>query len=442
MSKIAEIRMLFEAKIKDGIPNPPGSFDQRDLDRVKSDKYLYRVLEHCENNVQLAVEMLFNLMLWRKTNAVNEITEENVNAEYLRDGLFFPRGRDIDSCILFIMKSKKFVKGQKDMDALKKVIIYWFERLEREEDGKKMTLFFDMDGCGLSNMDVDIIMYMITLLKNYYPNFVNYIIVFELPWILSAGFKIVKGILPARAVEKLRTINKDKLKDLVAPEQALVSWGGKDDYVFKFISEGQTKSQESKLDTDYSPGEMVSLSPSKVLTFKTEKDVISAHLTIKNMEDSIISFKIRTTAPEKYSVKPSSGILTNGSSQTIHINVNSGFLINSVEKDRFLVLCIQVPKANLSQKELSELWKNSGGKADEYRLKCDCHETEKTTVTKDEPDFLNVKLSNLQDSHRIIMQNIKVLKVYQISTMILTFATALLGYFVYTSRNTHSCDAL
>lgn len=59
----------------------------------------------------------------------------------------------------------------------------------REENGKPITLFFDMDGCGLSNMDLEFIKYLIGILKQYYPYFLNYIMIFEMAWILNGKGK-------------------------------------------------------------------------------------------------------------------------------------------------------------------------------------------------------------------------------------------------------------
>ncbi|XP_072946728.1 motile sperm domain-containing protein 2-like [Epargyreus clarus] len=434
MSKLSEIRALFEAKLK----SSSESFDPRDLERVKSDKYLYRVLEHYDNDVQLAVDMLWEIMVWRKTEKINEITEKTVNIEYVREGLFFPRGRDIDSCLIFIMKSKIYVKGQKNVAELKKVIIYWLERLEREEDGKKITVFFDMDGCGLSNMDIDIVMYMVTLFKNYYPNFVNYIIVFQLPWILSAGFKIVKSILPAKAVEKLKTIGKDKLKEIVAPEQALTCWGGKDDYVFEFIPEKQTESTAKKVtfkeNGTHSLGELLSLS-TNIVEFKTDGDEISGEFTIKNMDDSAISFKIRTTSPEKYRVRPSSGLLGIGAMQTVIITVQPGFNVSCVNKDRFLVLALQIPKIDISQTELSELWQSSSkSKVDEYRLKCQSSEKEKNTLNHEsnspETDVA-VTIKKIHNDFEALNNEVSKLRMYQIVTIFLSAIVVLLSILIY-----------
>lgn len=53
----------------------------------------------------------------------------------------------------------------------------------------------------------------------------------------SAAFKIIKGWLPTKAVQKIKFVSKNSLKDFVDADQALQCWGGLDDYSFKFVPE-------------------------------------------------------------------------------------------------------------------------------------------------------------------------------------------------------------
>lgn len=78
-----------------------------------------------------------------------------------------------------------------------------FERIEtillfniyREENYQTISIFFDLAGTGLSNMDIDYTKQLVDTLKYYYPNNLNYIFVFELPWILNGRFvRIVQFI--------------------------------------------------------------------------------------------------------------------------------------------------------------------------------------------------------------------------------------------------------
>lgn len=57
----------------------------------------------------------------------------------------------------------------------------------RMTKGDFISIFFDMEGCGLVNMDMELIKYLIGLFKDYYPFFLNYIIIYEMAWILSGN---------------------------------------------------------------------------------------------------------------------------------------------------------------------------------------------------------------------------------------------------------------
>lgn len=109
----------------------------------------------------------------------------------------------------------------------------------REGNGNQISLFFDMAEAGLSNMDMELTKYLIGLFKSYYPNYLNYIIIFEMAWVLNAAFKIIKSWLPAKAIPKIKFVNKSTLKDFVNANDALKCWGGNNDYIFKFVSEAQ-----------------------------------------------------------------------------------------------------------------------------------------------------------------------------------------------------------
>lgn len=299
-----------------------------------------------------------------------------------------------------------------------------------------------MDGCGLSNMDMELVQYLISLFKQFYPNFLNYIIIFQMPWVLSAAFKIVKSLLPASAIEKLKNVNKDSLKNFVTLDQALTCWGGTDDYVYEFVPENHVTPEHTPKkvtfaqQNDIKPsGEMLKIQPNNLIVFKNENDDITGQFTITNNDPSVISFKIRTTSPEKFRVRPSSGILPVGASQTVMIVVQPGFQLKNVSKDMFLVICMQVPKTDLSQKELAEIWQNSSENKDEYRLKCQfpVKEVKNGNVLDktDKYDSVPIALNKLQMNYEILHKQVERMKMFQFLTLILSVIAVVLGYMVY-----------
>lgn len=125
-----------------------------------NDDWLGRFLEHNENNEQEALHMLWETCAWRQKFGVNgkpltergqillfqleryltifyrycliaDITEESVKRNYLEDGLCFIYGKDKDDKTMFVIRCKLHTKGSKDFSELQKLVVYWFERLER-----------------------------------------------------------------------------------------------------------------------------------------------------------------------------------------------------------------------------------------------------------------------------------------------------------------------
>ena len=86
----------------------------------------------------------------------------------------------------------KHVKGIEKAEDMKKFFVYHLERLTREEGLAQFSIVFDCRNAGLKNMDMEFTQFMINVMKDYYPDPLNYIIVFEMPWVLNAAFKIIK----------------------------------------------------------------------------------------------------------------------------------------------------------------------------------------------------------------------------------------------------------
>lgn len=95
---------------------------------------------------------------------------------------------------------KDHVRGTRDLEDLKKIMVYWIERGFRESNNDKLTLIFDMAETGLRNIEMDYTTYIINTFKNYYPNSLNWILVYEMPWIMNGKHAWQK---PAKAFAKL-----------------------------------------------------------------------------------------------------------------------------------------------------------------------------------------------------------------------------------------------
>lgn len=135
------------------------------------------------------------------------------------------------------------------------------------------------------------------------------------------------------------------------------------------------------------------LDPSNELRFKGPfRDYVTVSLTIKNPTERRIAFKIKTTAPKRYCVKPNSGILE--PSQTMKVNVllqPFEYDPNEKSKHKFMVqyLYLNDSESNLGVNDLLNLWKDlPANRLLDLKLKCifDFNEGEQTQPTS-EPEL-------------------------------------------------------
>jgi hypothetical protein len=96
----------------------------------------------------------------------------------------------------FVVKIHK--KDQFPHDQVCKFIAYHFEKSYKFDWFHQIILLFDMADAGLSNLDMDMIKFTITCLKVYYPGLIDYMLIFQMPFIFNGklkNFKIVSIFL-------------------------------------------------------------------------------------------------------------------------------------------------------------------------------------------------------------------------------------------------------
>uniref|UniRef100_A0A1B0CKR3 Putative phosphatidylinositol transfer protein pdr16 n=1 Tax=Lutzomyia longipalpis TaxID=7200 RepID=A0A1B0CKR3_LUTLO len=379
--QIEELRRLFLEKVaKDG-HQIDGGFHPADIERIQNrEKWLRLFIEYNDLDLKKALTQLWDTCEWRKNFGTNDLEASQLRQEYLHEGFMFPKNRDINGKRLLIFRSKLYVRGTKDMDDVKRLLVYWVERvMYREEDLDQISVFFDLKDSGLSNMDMEYTRYIINLFKYYYPNSLNYIIIFEMPWILNstlqmnatfcATFKIIKTLLPAKAVVRMKFVNGKTLHEFVDESNMLDIWGGNECYTYEFLEEETpTKSinnnvsttgrkvhfaklspTESSMSDQHSPGftmekgtvgeEMLRVVQDTLVFNKVGTDY-SGSVEIINIDLKPITYKVKTTAPDKFRVRPSSGVLAPGSTTTVNVVLVPGCQLTTLSREKFLVMCM------------------------------------------------------------------------------------------------------
>jgi len=390
------------------------------LQRIKSDdayvsKFFKHTFDHPGPQVEAAAKMIMNTLKWRKEFGAGLITEADFPPSMLERASLFSHNRDKDGKKLLIFSVGKHFKGMEKMEDMKKFFVYFLERLNREERGDQITVMFDCKGAGLKNMDMEFVQFLIGCMKEYYPDPLNYILVFEMPWVLNAAFKIIKAWLPPAAVKKIKFLTKSNMGEYVTEENRLEEWGGSDPWQYQWEHEGvengakevafedardeirkktvtfanpspamvQSASQDSLGSalsqssggptTNGGQLDILRLSPGQEVVFSaTPAGDLAGKIQIQNISTKIVGYKIKTTSPEKYRVRPSTGSLSPGLAATVEIHVSGGqatTVPSSLVRDKFLITAVFLESSELAQQQLADALKTS--KPDgQYRLRC------------------------------------------------------------------------
>lgn len=119
-------------------------------------------------------------------------------------------------------------------------------------------------------------------------------------------------------------------------------------------------------------GTLLSINPENHLTFRGPfSEVVTSVLTLTNVTAEKVCFKVKTTAPRRYCVRPNSGMI--GGGETVEVSIMlQPFQYDPNEKNnhKFMVQSMVLDPAKESL-PLEDIWKNAEpGSVVDKKLKC------------------------------------------------------------------------
>jgi len=131
-------------------------------------------------------------------------------------------------------------------------------------------------------------------------------------------------------------------------------------------------------------GDHLNITPSDSLEFVVmdfQKETLDI-INLKNVTEDVVTYKVKTTAPEKYRVRPSTGLIQPGAAVDVNVYLPPG--MHSTNRDKFLIMSLVVADSESERgiNELNELWK-SASKDDivEHRIRCVLIDQSQSTYT-------------------------------------------------------------
>uniref|UniRef100_A0A9J7Z907 Motile sperm domain containing 2 n=1 Tax=Cyprinus carpio carpio TaxID=630221 RepID=A0A9J7Z907_CYPCA len=503
--KIEETRQRFKSEY---VGESQDKYDSRDVERLfKEDALVEGYLTWRQFVVEDTLKMIDESLQWRKEFTLNDLTESSIPRWMFESGAVFLHGYDKEGNKLFWFRVKLHIKDAKTILDKKRYVAFWLERYAKREPGMPLTVVFDMSESGLSNIDMDFVKYIINCFKVYYPKFLSKMIMYEMPWIMNAAWKIVKTWLGPEAISKLKFVTKSDIQTYVGPEHLPPHMGGTDQFKYSYpplpdddfqspicengpiVSEDESdikdieseskETLESSFNSEQSlkpkkvnfledsqksedldrgepgrlrgarkptttfKGTLLDISPSEELRFGAKESERKCLIILNNVTKNHVAFKVRTTAPEKYRVKPSNSSCEPGASVDIVVSLHGGF--QASPQDRFLVMAAEMESsAGAGVSELALFWKEvSKAKVMEHRLRCHLLESPKSILSNlsESPSATSNEHQDLQSTlMRVLATNSRLEQkldscvwTQKVLVLMVSFLLALTTYSLWTS---------
>lgn len=91
-------------------------------------------------------------------------------------------------------------------------------QVDDSEDGKSWSVIFDLTNTGWNNYDIDLLMHFLTLLREYFPVNLDYVLAINFPWVLSAAWAVAKRLIPPERRDVVMFINDSEIFNYIDEE--------------------------------------------------------------------------------------------------------------------------------------------------------------------------------------------------------------------------------
>jgi len=130
---------------------------------------------------------------------------------------------------------------------LKKYIVSLIEKEDLRyaaNENNGVCIVFDCNGAGITNVDIDLLSFIVSTLRDYYPTLLKSVLVNELPWVLQYVFKLVQTWLPKEHQKLIHLISKKDINDYVTDEELPDFMGGTNQLSYRSLPKNAPTAQE------------------------------------------------------------------------------------------------------------------------------------------------------------------------------------------------------
>ncbi|KAI8322996.1 CRAL/TRIO domain-containing protein, partial [Martensiomyces pterosporus] len=205
------------------------------------DSWVLRFLRARKWDPSLAFDMIKKTIVWRVAQAIDEVAyfgESRLHYHTMDTGLAFACTEDRLGSPVYLVRVRMNVARNRNILAIKRFLCWQIEtsQLLADKSDGRVTILFDLTGFTRENIDIKLIVTLISLLTNYYPETLGILILHVNSWIFSGIWSVISPFIDPVVKSKIVMA---KSAQEIAPYIDLDSLpgevGGKKQFDYKYI---------------------------------------------------------------------------------------------------------------------------------------------------------------------------------------------------------------
>lgn len=194
----------------------PEAYYEEDIRLVENMSFLLqRCLISRRKNVRDSVQMLDTMLKWRKDHRIRETSDQDFAVEYFICGTAFLYEPDKYGNKTLYIRTCLLRKVAELKESLKGFIAHLMYQIDDCVNGDSWAVIFDLSNTGWNNYDIDMLLHFLTLLKEYFPVNVDYVLAINFPWVLTAAWTLAKRLIPPERRDVVVFINDSEVTKFI-----------------------------------------------------------------------------------------------------------------------------------------------------------------------------------------------------------------------------------
>uniref|UniRef100_A0A6G1SP44 Motile sperm domain-containing protein 2 n=1 Tax=Aceria tosichella TaxID=561515 RepID=A0A6G1SP44_9ACAR len=249
-------RLLEETRrlLKERYAKNPDSFYETDYQRMLADDWtVTRFLLRRRLDPKRTAKLMEECGKFRKTYKMSELKPCEFPREFHQAGGLFKYAPDRVGNVTMYMRIKMYRRVPEISELFKAFILCVLEQCDVANGGRGTAVVFDLSGCGLQNVDLGFLSWLLSSFRNYCPKGVSYIMVLNLPWILNATCKLAMTWMSQSNRRALRFVQGSAIEEFIAPENLPDYLGGSCKLNYRQVPAGSVPAVETCHKFDLTP---------------------------------------------------------------------------------------------------------------------------------------------------------------------------------------------